>query len=162
MAQRKSKHSRRQAIAHRRWKDLQDAKQAKYTGPWKRRDRRPAAFQTMKDRFRIVQEYRRLCAGGMTKGEAAQQTAKAHGLSASTVARLKNADELRLSGLAWPETRARWANTAYCTRESSGRGQVILFADYPYIRSYFNGSKRLFVNAVLLGPGMGARWPAPY
>lgn len=85
MAQRKSKHSRRQAIAHRRWKDLQDAKQAKYTGPWKRRDRRRAAFQTMKDRFRIVQEYRRLCAGGMTKGEAAQQTAKAHGLSASTV-----------------------------------------------------------------------------
>jgi len=80
----------------------------------------------------------------------------------NTVARLKGADEIRLSGLAWPETRARWANTAYCTRESSGRGQVILFADYPYIRSYFNGSKRLFVNAVLLGPGMGARWPAPY
>jgi hypothetical protein len=70
-----------------------------------------------------------------------------------TVARLKGADKIRLSGLAWPETRARWANTAYCTRESSGRGQVILFSDHPYIRSYFNGSKRLFVNAVLLGPG---------
>jgi hypothetical protein len=29
-----------------------------------------------------------------------------------TVARLKGADKIRLSGLAWPETRARWANTA--------------------------------------------------
>jgi hypothetical protein len=79
-----------------------------------------------------------------------------------TVARLKDSDKIRLSGLTWPEARARWANTAYCTRESSGRGQVILFAVHPNLRSYFNGSKRLFVNAVLLGPGMGARWPGPY
>ncbi len=73
MAQRKTKRSRRQAISRRRWKDLQDAKQQKYTGPWKRRDRRRAAFQTMKDRFRIVQQYRRLCGRGMPKGEAAEQ-----------------------------------------------------------------------------------------
>ena len=79
-----------------------------------------------------------------------------------TVARLKSKEDIRLSGLAWPETRERWANTAYCTRESSGKGQVILFSGYPDFRSYFYGSKRLFVNAVLLGPGLGARWPAPY
>ena len=85
MAQRKSKHSRRQSVSRRRWKDLQDAKQAKYTGPWKRRDRRRAAFQTMKARVRIVQQYRRLCEGGLRKGEAAEQTAKAHEISASTV-----------------------------------------------------------------------------
>ncbi len=91
MAQRKAKRSRRQSVARRRWKDLQDAKRAKYTGPWKRRDRRRAAFQTMKDRFRIVQQYRRLCAGGMKKGEAARQTAKAHDLSSSTI---RNYDRL--------------------------------------------------------------------
>jgi transposase InsO family protein len=85
MAQRKAKHSRRQAISRRRWKDLQDAKHQKYTGPWKRRDRRRAAFQTMKARFRIVQQYRHLCDSGMKNGEAAEQTAKAHGISASTV-----------------------------------------------------------------------------
>ena len=79
-----------------------------------------------------------------------------------TVARLKDEKSIRLSGLVWPEARERWANTAYCTRESSGKGQVILFSGYPYMRSYFYGSKRLFVNAVLLGPGLGARWPAPY
>ncbi len=79
-----------------------------------------------------------------------------------TVARLKDKEKIRLSGLAWPEARERWANTAYCTRESSGKGQVILFSGYPDFRSYFYGSKRLFVNAVLLGPGLGARWPAPY
>lgn len=80
----------------------------------------------------------------------------------NTVARLKSKEKIRLSGLAWPEARERWANTAYCTRESSGKGQVILFSGYPDFRSYFYGSKRLFVNAVLLGPGLGARWPAPY
>lgn len=85
MAQRKAKHSRRQSVSRRRWKDLQDAKHQKYTGPWKRRDRRRAAFQTMKTRVRIVQHYRHLCTSGLTKGAAAQQTAKASGLSTSTV-----------------------------------------------------------------------------
>jgi len=79
-----------------------------------------------------------------------------------TAARLKDKKDIRLSGLIWPEARERWANTAYCTRESSGKGQVILFSGHPNMRSYFYGSKRLFVNAVLLGPGLGARWPAPY
>lgn len=79
-----------------------------------------------------------------------------------TAARLKDKNGIRLSGLIWPEARDRWANTAYCTRESSGKGQVILFSGHPNMRSYFYGSKRLFVNAVLLGPGLGARWPAPY
>jgi transposase InsO family protein len=85
MAQRKAKHSRRQSVSRRRWKDLQDAKQQKYTGPWKRRDRRRSAFQTMKARFQIVQQYRQLCDSGITKGEAAQQTAKVYEISVSTV-----------------------------------------------------------------------------
>ncbi len=55
---RKKRRSRRQAEARRRWKDLQEEKRKKYTGPWKRRDRRRKAFQTMKQRLKIVQHYR--------------------------------------------------------------------------------------------------------
>lgn len=80
----------------------------------------------------------------------------------STVARLKGENEIRLSGLAWPETRARFASSAYCTREGKGRGQVILFSSNPYLRSYFHGTNRLFLNAVFLGPGLGTRQPLPY
>ena len=77
-------------------------------------------------------------------------------------AHLTEASEMRLSGLLWPEARARWEKTAYLTRERSGSGQVILFADDPVFRGYFHGTKRLFLNAVLLGPGMGTSQPAPW
>ncbi len=79
-----------------------------------------------------------------------------------TVARFSDENSIRLSGLVWPEAKNRWANTAYCTREGKGKGQIILFASHPFLRSYFHGSRRLLINAILLGPGMGARWPAPY
>jgi transposase InsO family protein len=85
MAQRKAKQSRAQTLARRRKKDLQDARRDKHHGPWKRKDRRRAAFQTMKARVRIVQHYRRLCQKGLKKGDAGQQTAETFGCSASTV-----------------------------------------------------------------------------
>jgi hypothetical protein len=77
-------------------------------------------------------------------------------------ARVADGDKMRLSGLLWPEARERWANTAYCTRESMGKGQVILFADEPFFRAYFHGTGRLFENAVLFGPGLGTSHPAPW
>jgi hypothetical protein len=77
-------------------------------------------------------------------------------------ARIAKASDMRMSGLLWPEARDRWENTAYATRESMGKGQVILFADAPYFRAYFHGTKRLLLNAVLLGPGMGTRQKAPW
>jgi len=77
-------------------------------------------------------------------------------------ARLAEAGDMRLSGLLWPEARDRWATAAYATRERMGNGQVILFADEPYFRAYFHGTKRLFVNAVILGPGIGASHPVPW
>ena len=77
-------------------------------------------------------------------------------------ARFAPASELRLAGLIWPEARLRWANTAFATRESRGRGQVILFAGEPFFRAYFHGTKRLLQNAILLGPGMGARQSVPW
>ncbi|MFH1715808.1 MAG: M14 family metallopeptidase, partial [Planctomycetota bacterium] len=48
-----------------------------------------------------------------------------------TAVRLAGAEELRLSGLLWPEARQRLADTAYATVESVGRGQIILFATDP-------------------------------
>ncbi|HWR84258.1 MAG TPA: M14 family metallopeptidase [Candidatus Deferrimicrobium sp.] len=70
-------------------------------------------------------------------------------------------NSLRLSGLLWPEAQERWAGSAYATRENKGKGQVILFANDPNIRAYFWGTRRLFVNAILYGPGMTAGWE-PY
>jgi hypothetical protein len=79
-----------------------------------------------------------------------------------SAARYAAGSDIRLSGLLWPEARQRWASTAWCARESSGRGQIILFADEPYLRAYFHGTKRLFLNAVLFGPGFGASRSAPW
>ncbi|MCP4684553.1 MAG: hypothetical protein GY867_03795 [bacterium] len=79
-----------------------------------------------------------------------------------TVGRLAEANDLRLSGLLWPEARQRWAETAYVTRERKGRGQIVLFAVDPNIRAYNYGSRQLFLNALLLGPGMGSRFEGPY
>jgi hypothetical protein len=72
-----------------------------------------------------------------------------------TPARFASAGALRLSGLLWPEARDRWARTAYATRESKGRGQIILFAGEPAFRGFFHGTSRLLQNAILLGPGWG-------
>jgi hypothetical protein len=76
-----------------------------------------------------------------------------------TVGRFASQNQLRLSGLLWPEARQRWARTSYLTRESKGKGQIILFATPPNFRGYFAGAERLLINAILLGPGMGAAIP---
>lgn len=80
----------------------------------------------------------------------------------ATPVRLSEAQDLRLSGLLWPEARERWADTAYATVERKGRGQVILFGYDPTFRSWLPGAERLFLNAVLLGPGMGTSAPVPW
>lgn len=72
-----------------------------------------------------------------------------------TPARFSDAEHLRLSGLLWPEAKQRLALTAYATREGKGRGQIILFEGEPVFRGGFRGSERLFLNAILLGPGFG-------
>ncbi len=80
----------------------------------------------------------------------------------ATPVRLKGKDDLRLSGLLWPEARARRANGAYATVERMGKGQVILFASDPFFRGYFEGTGRLLLNAIVLGPGLGASPPVPW
>jgi hypothetical protein len=66
---------------------------------------------------------------------------------------------LRMSGLLWPEAADRLANAAYVTRESIGAGQLILFASDPTFRGAALGTSRIFANAIVLGPGMGASEP---
>jgi hypothetical protein len=79
-----------------------------------------------------------------------------------TAARFSSEENLRLSGLLWPEAKKRIANSAYCTRESMGSGQIILFAEEPNFRSYFYGTAQMLKNAVLLGPGYGTRQPVEW
>jgi len=66
---------------------------------------------------------------------------------------------LRMSGLLWPEATHRVANGAYVTREPFGRGQIILFATPPTFRGAARGTMRVFLNAVVCGPGYGAAQP---
>ncbi len=64
---------------------------------------------------------------------------------------------LRMSGLLWPEAADRIANSSYVTRESVGNGQIILFASSPTTRAATLGSQRVLSNAIVFGPGLGAR-----
>jgi len=79
-----------------------------------------------------------------------------------TPVRLMAADEVRMSGLLWPEGRERIADSAYATVERVGSGQIILFANDPYLRAYTEGTGRLMMNAVLFGPGLGADQGVPW
>jgi len=82
------------------------------------------------------------------------QTALMSKAPVKTVARFcADPNRLRMSGLLWPEARERWAGTAYTTRERNGKGQVIMFLSNPNMRAYFYGTRTMFVNAVMYGPG---------
>lgn len=63
---------------------------------------------------------------------------------------------VRMSGLLWPEASRRIANAAYATVERRGRGQVVLFASAPTFRAATMGPTRLFLNAVVFGPGFAS------
>ena len=63
--------------------------------------------------------------------------------------------DVRMSGMLWPEAAQRIANSAYLTRESVGKGQVILFSGQPNFRGAAKGTNRLWLNAVVYGSGLG-------
>jgi hypothetical protein len=81
---------------------------------------------------------------------------------ARAAARFSGLETLHRGGLLWPEFAARLARTAYATRESVGRGQIVLFLDSPIYRGWMKGTRRLLWNAILYGPGVGAEPPAPW
>ena len=74
----------------------------------------------------------------------------------SVPARFAASERVRLGGLLWPEARRRVADSAWLTRASAGRGQVVLFASSPVYRGGWRRAARLLGNAVLIGPGAGA------
>jgi hypothetical protein len=80
----------------------------------------------------------------------------------ATPVRFASSERLRQSGLLWPEARARIADSAWCTVERQGAGQVILFASSPVFRGWFRGPARVFANAVVYGPGLGASQPGAW
>ncbi len=77
-------------------------------------------------------------------------------------ARFADPAQLHLGGLLWSEAAGRLAQTAYVTRESRGRGQVILFLSPPEFRGFTLGTRRLLTNALLYGPGLGTQWSKPW
>lgn len=80
----------------------------------------------------------------------------------ATPVRLAAEPSIRLSGLMWPEARQRLSEAAYATVERVGDGQIILFATDPAFRGFMEGTERLLLNAIILGPGLGTRQPAPW
>jgi hypothetical protein len=68
------------------------------------------------------------------------------------VARYAEGDSLRISGLAWEESLERLGGAVFAYEELVGRGRVIAFAEDPNFRGFWRGARRLFLNAVVVGP----------
>ena len=63
------------------------------------------------------------------------------------------AENALLSGHAWDESKERLPGSVLVYEERVGRGRVIAFAEDPNFRAYHRGLNRMFLNAVILGPG---------
>jgi hypothetical protein len=57
------------------------------------------------------------------------------------------------SGHAWEESLQRLPGAVAVYEQRVGRGRVIAFAEEPNFRAYTRGLNRMFLNAVVLGPG---------
>jgi len=60
-------------------------------------------------------------------------------------------ENLKLSGFITPENEKKLAQTAYLLRERKGQGFIILFADTPVFRGFWDSTARLLINAVYFG-----------
>ena len=70
------------------------------------------------------------------------------------VAWYPTADRLKMSGLIWDISSERLSGKVYLMEEAVGNGHVILFAEDPSFRAYWEGLDRLFFNGALFGPSM--------
>jgi hypothetical protein len=62
-------------------------------------------------------------------------------------------DDLLTSGFCWPNTLELLGETPYMAYQSLDKGHVIAFTDDPNYRAMYPAVQRLFINAVLFGPG---------
>ena len=60
---------------------------------------------------------------------------------------------LVVSGFCWPDTEKLLPHTPYLMYRKLGSGHVVGFADDPNYRAMFPSVQRLFINAVMFGPG---------
>ena len=60
-------------------------------------------------------------------------------------------ENLKVSGFITAESEAKLAQTAYLLRERKGQGFVILFADTPVFRGFWDSTSRLLINAIYFG-----------
>jgi len=60
-------------------------------------------------------------------------------------------DNLKLSGYITPENEKKVAQSAFLIRERQGRGHVIMFADNPVFRGFWDGTTRLLLNSIFFG-----------
>jgi hypothetical protein len=70
------------------------------------------------------------------------------------VASYPQADQLKMSGLIWDISLLRLENKVYLMEESLGSGHVVLFAEDPTFRAYWEGLDKLFFNGILFGPSL--------
>jgi hypothetical protein len=70
-----------------------------------------------------------------------------------SIATFLPAKEVTTSGFCWPQTVELLADSSYLLYEPLDKGHVIAFADDPNYRAMYPATQRLFVNAVLFGPG---------
>ena len=62
------------------------------------------------------------------------------------------AENMKISGHAWPESLERLPGAVYAYEERVGDGRVIVFAEDLNFRAFSRGANRLFLNAVVVGP----------
>lgn len=63
-------------------------------------------------------------------------------------------NDVKYAGLFWDITRKRLAGKVYSSEEKVGEGHVILFAEDPNFRAYWDGLNKLFMNGILYGPSL--------
>lgn len=60
-------------------------------------------------------------------------------------------DGCRIAGFATPENEKKMQQSAYLLRERVGQGSVILYADTPNFRAFWEGTTRLLLNSIFFG-----------
>ncbi|GAB4030966.1 M14 family zinc carboxypeptidase [Spirosoma jeollabukense] len=64
-----------------------------------------------------------------------------------------------VSGFVSTENKKKISNSAAVVVSTEGQGRVVLFADNPNFRSYWHGTSRLFLNAILFGQHLSVPTP---
>lgn len=67
--------------------------------------------------------------------------------------KISEADDSHISGHTWNENTERLPGSIFLYEQRIGSGRIISFAEDVNFRGYWRGADRLFLNAVILGPG---------